>query len=136
MSLTFPAICFHQEYALLLRCWEDLTVTTSRALRHGKLENLLLVDSTGTAVKVRGARELEGVGAFGGYNIFLNRKVKVELLFEGEPFQMSVAELKARLLRSFDEWEGWASADNFEETREAVESAASVGEVFARLFSG
>ena len=135
MSLKFPVVCFHREYALLLRRWDDLTVTTSHALKHGKLRDLLLVDSAGTAVRVGDAKKLHGVGPLGGYDLFLNQKIAVELSFAGEPFRMSLADFKQRLRQSFEEWEGWESASNFDELEEKVERAASFEEIFDFLFS-
>lgn len=135
MPLKLPAVCFHREYALLLRRWDDLTVTTSHALKQGKLQDLLLVDSAGTALRVENARMLHGVGPLGGYDLFLNRKIAVELSFAGEPYQMSLADFKRRLRQSFREWEGWEAGSNFEELEEKVERATSFEEIFDQLFS-
>jgi hypothetical protein len=56
---------------------------------------MLIVEANGKAYKVPGAKKLHGVGPFGGYNIFLNQKIKVELLFEGNPFQITADEVKS-----------------------------------------
>lgn len=135
VPLKLPAVCFHRDYALLLRHWDDLTITTSYGLKHGKLEGLLLVDHEGTAVRVEGARKLRGVGPFGGYGIFLNQKIKVELVYEGDPFPMPLADFKERLSQSFEEWHGWSAGSDFEDLREAVERATTYEEIFAHLFS-
>lgn len=135
LSLSLPLVCFHREYALLVREWDELTITTSFALKHGKLSDLLLVDSKGVAVRVRNALKLHSVGPFWGLNIFLNRRIKVELCYEGDPFTISVTELRKRLLESFEEWYGWSSSENFDELQERVKGANTFGEIFGALFS-
>jgi len=133
--LNFPVICFHRQFALLVKDWGGLTTTTKAALKRGNFDNLLIVDSTGQAVRVKGARYLHSVGPFGGYNIFLNQRIKVALEYNGAPFQMSLEEVKERIFRSFEEWEGWSSGSNLEELQEQIQHAASIKEIFNIIFS-
>ncbi len=70
---------------------------------------MLIVEASGKAYKVTSAKKLHGVGPFWGYNIFLNQKIKVELLFEGKPFQITADEVKKRVLLSFKKWHGCAT---------------------------
>ena len=135
MPLTLSTVCFHREYALLLRHWDELVVTTTYALKHGKLTDLLLVDATGMAVRVENAKKLHSVGPWRGYNIFLNQTIKVELNFAGEPFPISLVDFKHRLFRSFADWHGWSAGNEVEELRAQIERATSVPEIFDLLFS-
>jgi len=133
--LNFPVICFHRQFALLVKDWENLTTTTKTALKRGNFDNLLIVDSTGQAVRVKGARRLHGIGPFGGYNIFLNQRIKVTLEYDGAPFQMSLEEVKERIFRSFEEWEGWSASSNFEELQEQIQRSTSIKEIFEIICS-
>jgi hypothetical protein len=135
VSLSLPLVCFHREYSLLVRDWDELTITTSYALKHGKFARLLLVDSKGMAARVRSARKLHSVGPFRGFNIFLNQRIKIELCYEGNLFPISLTELREMLLESFEKWHGWSSAENFEELRAKVTRATTFGELFDALFS-
>lgn len=135
VDLTFPVIGFHSKFASLCRTWDCLTITTMVGLKKGMFNNLLIVDYTGKAIWVNGARKICGVGQFRGYNIFLNQRIKVEMLLKGEPFQMSIEEIKERIFKSFKEWEGWSANINFEVLKAKVESATTIAEVYDAIFS-
>ena len=126
-------MCFHRDYALVLSRWTELTFTTAHALRHGKLIDLLVVDSEGKAVRVAGARKVRGLGRFGGYGIFLNQRIEVELVVAGEPSRMPLDQFKQRLSESFTEWHGWQATDEFPELQGAVARATTYGEIFDQL---
>jgi len=133
VALEFPVLLFHPEYGMVVKDWDTLTTTTKVALTNKVFDNLLIVDSSGKAFRVNGARKLHGIGPFGGFNIFLNQKIRVEPNFAGEPSQMSLEALKKRVFQSFEEWHGWSSAINFEEMKERVRTATSIKEIFNAL---
>lgn len=72
-------------------------------------------------------------GLFWGYDIFLNQMIKVELLFEGNPFQITVDEVKKRVLLSFKKRHGWSTRGDFDELQSNVENAHSILEIIQFL---
>jgi hypothetical protein len=99
-------------------------------LKKGHFVGLLIVDSTGKAVRVRNARKLHGIGRFGGYNIFLNQKIRVELELDGALFQMSLHEVKSRLMADFHSDGGhWDSCEDFDDLVSFVRSANAIDEI-------
>ena len=131
LSLEYPVLCFSQNLVRVKNSLEDLTTCSKTALRNGYFSNLEVVDSRGHIVRVHGARKLSGVGMFWGYNIFLNQRIKVELFFEAQPVQIALANVKGKVLKSFNKWHGWASRDDFEELVANVKAAKSVPEIVA-----
>ena len=100
-SFKYPVLTFSGTLAIPVRSVDRLTRCTKHALNSGHFAGLVIVDSAGKAVRVRNARKLHGIGRFGGYNIFLNQKVRVELELDGAPFQVSLDEVKSRLMADF-----------------------------------
>ncbi|MFH1932549.1 MAG: hypothetical protein ABIN18_13305 [Pseudomonadota bacterium] len=96
-------------------------------------ENLLLVDSDGNALKVHGAKKICGVGRCWGYNIFLNQRIRAELIFEGEFFPISVDEVRKYVLMSFKRWHGWATRGDFKELVRSIHKAQSIREIIELL---
>jgi hypothetical protein len=94
---------------------------------------MLIVDSNGVGLKIRGAKKLHGVGLFWGYNIFLNQRIKVQPIIAGKPFEVSLSEVKELVLKSFRNWHGWEARGDFEELRAAVAKAGSIQEMICRL---
>jgi len=113
---------------------DSLIICSKLALRKGGYyENLLVVDSTGAALKIAGAEKLHGVGPFWGYNIFLSQKIKVRLHIENDPIQMSLADVKQSIFDSFKRWHGWSSRGDFDELKASVKMATSIPEIIKLL---
>jgi hypothetical protein len=129
-ELVFPVLGLTSRGSLLVKpTVEHLTLNTAAGLKGGYYEGFRLVDSRGKWFRVRSARKLHGVGPFGGYNFFLNRRIRVGLELEDEGRQADVAELKELVLREFREWHGWSSRGDFAALRERVEVATTVTEL-------
>jgi hypothetical protein len=128
-AIQFPVLCFAQSIVRVKQNPDELTTCTKVALRNKFFDNMLIVEMGGKGYKVKGAKKLRGVGPFWGYNIFLNQKVKVDLLFEGKPFQVSLDEVKERIFQSFKTRQGWSTRDDFEELRDRVKNAGSISEI-------
>lgn len=135
-NLKFPVICFERDfYPRIRQNLSSLTTTTKVGLNNGLFENVLLVDSAGYALKIKNAHKLHGVGPFWGYDIFLDRHIKVELVFEGTPFPISVDEVKKYIFKSFHNWHGWASRGDFDELKESVAKAQTIAEIIQIIAS-
>jgi hypothetical protein len=130
----FPVICFGPNFCLRIRQdWDSLTITTRAGLKNGLFDHLLIVDSQGCVLSVKNAKKLYGVGRFWGYNIFLNQRIKVELITEDKTIQISVEEVKKYVFKSFANWHGWASRGDFGELKKSVANAKTITEIIQLL---
>jgi hypothetical protein len=133
-DLRYPVLCFSQHLARVSQTADALTTCSNLALRKGGYyENLLVVDSAGVGLRIKGTEKVRGVGPFWGYNIFLNQRVKVRPHIDGAPIQASLAEVKRYVLDSFDRWHGWSTRGDFEELKTSVKAATSIPEIIERL---
>lgn len=132
-SATFPTLSLSKGVALVSRSPAELTTCRIAGLRRGWFSDLLLVDSSGRGWKIGGARKLHGVGPLWGYNIFLNQKIRVELLLSKGPFAVSVEDLRERVLKSFRTWHGWEEEGTFSILKTGIEKAGSVSELISLL---
>jgi hypothetical protein len=135
LFLKFPVICFWRDLVRLRTSWEALTTTKKAGVKNGMFRDLLVVDSQGKCLRVKNAHKLHGVGLFWGYNIFMNQRIKVELELSGEPFNISLEEIKRMMFESFQRWHGWRSRGDFDELKASIEKAKSVSEIMERLSS-
>jgi hypothetical protein len=134
-DLKYPVLCFSRNLIRIKLTVDALTTCSKLALRNGYFENLLVIDSAGVGLRVRGAEKLYGVGLFWGYNIFLNQRIKVRLLIEETPLKISVDEVKRHVFHSFKHRHGWSTRDDFDELRTSIEEACSIPEIIERLIS-
>jgi hypothetical protein len=132
-ATTFPILSLTKRAALVSRNADELPTCGKGGLRNGWFNSLLLVDSNGQGWVVNGARKLHGVGPFWGYNIFLNQRIKVDLLISDGPFRASVEDVRNRVLKSLRNWHGGATDGGVEELKQAVEGAASISEIISFL---
>jgi hypothetical protein len=128
-SFLFPVLCFWRELIRVTASLNQLTTTTRAGLTNGMFNSLLIVDGQGQAIKIKDAHKLHGIGLFWGYNIFLNQRIRVELEPSGEPFSISVDEVRGLVLKSFHTRHGWATRGDFEELEANVQKAASIPEI-------
>ncbi len=133
-NLKYPLLWFSQDLVDVAQAEEGIIVCTRAALHSDFFDNLLLVDANGYAIRIIGAKKLHGVGFLWGYNIFLNQKIRVELIPDGEPFKLSLDEVRAKVLkvlrgnRSF-----WESGGNFEEIEQAIVDAKAIPEIISSI---
>jgi hypothetical protein len=133
--LKFPVLAFWREFIRIECSWEGLTTTTKAGLKNGMFNDLLLVDSEGRGVRVINARKLHGVGLFWGYNIFLNQRIRVELVVEEKGLNLSLEEVKTLVFASFRKRCGWRTRGDFNDLCAWVKEAKSVAEIITALTS-
>jgi hypothetical protein len=133
-AIEYPALLLHARYGYTVRSAQQLTTATRHALSNGKFNDLLIVSRSGHAYPVAGAK-VGSVGAFGGWNLFLNQRIRVELLAAAQRYTIAVDELRNRVFESFQTWEGWQSAENFEEVEANVRRATTVDAIIDALAS-
>lgn len=132
--LSFPIIAFAKGNVIhFVRVKEDITTCTKVALKGGFFKDLQLVDSNGIMYKIEDAKKVGTIGNFWGYNIFLNQKLKVELLLKSKS-RIELEELKERLLKALrhDQY-FWNSDGNLKERTEFIKNANSSREIIERL---
>lgn len=83
--------------------------------------------------RVNGATKLHGLGRFGGWNVFLEQKIRASLSFAGPPEPISLDEVKKHVLRSFDEWEEWSTRGDWDSLPGQIEGARSVHQIIRIL---
>lgn len=132
-AISFPILCFSQGLTLVMDTLNELTTCNKTALNNGYFDSMSIVDSSSTEYKICGARKLRGVGPFGGYNLFLNQRIEVALQFGEQSVQVSLEEIKQKVLRSFKQWHGWSSRGDFSELTERVQNAGSYEELIQLL---
>lgn len=125
-NVTYPVLCFWKNFIRIEPDERSLTTTTKAGLKNGMFIGLTIIDSDGNGFVVRNAIKICGIGFFWGYNIFLNQKIKVELLIEKELQQIPLEEVKAKVNNSFSKWHGWKTGDNLKELKEKISKASSI----------
>jgi hypothetical protein len=132
-AIEFPALLLHPRYGYVALSAERVTHTTRHGLSHGEYDGLLIVSRSGHAYAVAGARKVGTVGPFGGWNLFLNQRIRIELIAGAEPYRIGVEDLRSRVFESFRTWHGWESAENFEEIEARVRRATTPREIIDAL---
>ena len=128
-DLTFPVLAFNQGIVEAYPDEDRATTCTATGLRKGWYRSLLLVDSTGKAVKVKSGRKLHGVGWLRGYRLLTGQIIKVELDFVGEPESMPLPEIRKRVLAGLKGYGQSVDPDYWRELKAKIEAAESVPEL-------
>jgi len=133
-DLTFPALGRLSNGILdVLPTAEHLTLNTASGLRGGFYAEYELVDSTGKWFRIVSARKLHGVGPFGGYNLLLGQKIRVELKIEDTQRTASLEDVRSLVLSEFASSSSWQSRDDFGSLQAGIESSRTLAELLQRL---
>ena len=107
-SLEYPVLVFSDGLVVPERSADELTRCTAHALSRRYFDGCIAADVTGRAIKIKTAHKLHGIGPFWGFNIFFNRRLRVSLVFDGDPFRMSLDEVRLRVMEAlYNEIVGW-----------------------------
>jgi len=131
-DLRYPVISFSDQVFEVLPSAKELTTIPSRTLRSGWFNQMLIVDSTNKAHRVKAARKLHNAG-YTWIGPFPVRLVKVDLEFDGEPFLVSIAEIKQHVYNATIAWHGLQSQGDFEELQERIQKAETITELIEVL---
>jgi len=104
---------------------------STREVNRGR--RVLIVSRSGRVYPVGGARKVDTIGPFRGWNIFLNQRIRVERIAAGDPYVIGLEKLRGRVFESFRTWHGWQSAEDFEELESRVRDAAPVAGIIDAL---
>jgi hypothetical protein len=127
--LDYPVLRFVRGMVFPARNVDEITQCSKTALRKGFFRQQLIVDSAGRALKVEGARKLCGIGRFWGYNVFLNQRIKVELVLQESVQHMDPNELRQHVLHALRGRQAWDASADFIEVGAAVGRAHSISEI-------
>jgi hypothetical protein len=131
-ALSYPIIYFSDDVFQVVQNMDALTTSPKSAVRDGKYEGMLIVDTMGQALKVRGAKQI-GRAGIEWVLIFPVRLVKVVLEVESFVVQMSVDEVREQIYNSRVGWHGLESMSEFPEIEERIKNAKSVAELIQIL---
>jgi len=133
-DLHFPALGRLSNGMLdVLPTADHLTLNTANGLRGGFYTGYELVDSGGRWFRVLSARKVGGVGPFGGFNLLLGQKIRVELEVEDEQRQATIEEVQKLVLSEFATESSWQSRDDFDALEDRIKSSRTVSELLQHL---
>jgi hypothetical protein len=133
-NFRFPVIAVKGAIVHLYETPAALTTCTRAALKSGWFHDLLLVDVSGTGRRVRRAERIGTVGPFWGFDIFLSQRLRVALQFDGEPFLVSLPDLKRHLLNALEARpEHWDRGQSLPVWRARITEATSRNELLQLL---
>ena len=135
-NLKYPIIAFSSSGLHIARTEEDILICSSLALKRGFYKSMNIVDSEGFLYKIEDAKKIKGHGIFGGYNIFFNQKIIVELIIRDKPIECSVEEVKRKLNKELKKGI-WDSADNTQDIIAKIEGLNKIDEIIhymAKIF--
>ena len=133
-DLHFPALGRLSNGMLdVLPTADHLTLNTANGLRGGFYTGYELVDSRGRWFRVLSARKVGGVGSFGGFNLLLGQKIRVELVIEDEQREATVEEVRKLILSEFATESSWQSRDDFDLLQDRIKSSRTIGDLLKHI---
>lgn len=134
-NIKFPAIIFDRDENIhFARNEDDIVICNNDYWKEGNYKNLEIIDIEGNLYKVVDAYKIKNKGVFWGYNLFLNKKIIVELDLEKHISKIDEQVFKDRVGDSLllNE-EFWGASDDFDEKINFVKETNSVGEIIEKL---
>ena len=128
-NLKFPVLCFNQGLTIKCKNVEELTTCTKTGLKNGYFKNLQIVDSSNKLYKVKETKKIKGVGLLWGYNIFLNQKILVDLIFHDKVQDILFEEVKNKVLNSSKSIQLWETREGFDEFKNKIASTKNINEL-------
>jgi hypothetical protein len=135
-NVAFPIIAFSKDNSIhYARQESEITTCTKVSLKNNYFKNLKIIDSEGFIYIIENARKTGTIGPFWGYNILLNQKLKVELLFKNKSKNpIELKELKDKILTAFKKDEYfWNSDGNLEIRKTFIQKAGTHREIITHL---
>lgn len=132
-EIAFPILAFYGKEMLVYREPRELLETTRAALKGGLFDGLQICASDGRHFVVTRARKVRGIGALGGWNVFLNQRIEVELDVQSSSPDWDEEELRKLVARELRGWSGWKSRGDFPELVKGVREARGIGELVSFL---
>src|SRR5213595_1296808 len=109
-ELEYPALVLTQRWIRVYPDAEALSAAWKRAVDRGRFKDALLVDSRGRARPVRRAKILGHIGPFFGFDVYLNRHVRIAYEFEGDWDRADLEAIRSRVVGQWNQ-----TSDNVDE---------------------
>lgn len=131
MNMKFPVITFDREENIyFVRNEDDLVICNGSALNSGFYNDLLIIDIIGTQYVV----ESINIEKVIGYNIFLQKKVKVSLNFKKDISPISLEDFKTKILESYKKHIAfWEAGGNVQKNIMFIQNSESIEEIINNL---
>lgn len=120
----FPVIAFSSSDIHLARNRKEIFVCTKTALNNKFYKSMKIVDSDGILYNIEGAKKIRGYGLFGGYNIFLNQKIEVELIIKSQ-LEIPLTDFKLLMINKLNK-SFWDAGGNDELILDKINSLLSI----------
>lgn len=133
-NLNYPIIAFSSSLIHIARNESEILICSKTALNNGFYKKMKIIDSSGIVYNIQNAIKVKGYGFFGGYNIFLNQKIEVELIFNEPQTKIDIDSFKTLLLKKINK-SFWDSGGNYKEIIKQVESLNDINKIIDYLSS-
>lgn len=97
----YPLIALNHQQIHIARNEKEILVCSKKALSNNFFKNMKIIDSSETLFNIDNAIKIKGHGLFFGYNIFLNRKLKIDLIVKSKN-KININDFKKLLLQHLD----------------------------------
>jgi len=127
-EVKFPVVALARSSAITVyESKELLTKCFNRALANGYFENLFIIDSNCLGIEVMNAEKIGTVGGLWGYDIFLDQTIRVKLLLNNTVEQLSLDEVKNKILSTINENRSfWSSGESVAIIQSKITSARNM----------
>ena len=135
-DISFPIVAFIKGNTIYFaRNEEEITTCNKSSFTSGFFNNLYIVDSAGFSYEVKEARRVGTVGIFWGYNIFLNQKLKVDLILKNKSNNpVDLNSFKEHIINSFTKDEYfWNSDGDLKERIDFLKNSTSFMQIIKNL---
>ncbi len=138
-ELAFPVLLAASKWIRVYSEPRAMTSAWKKAVDQDNFARAILVDSNGRARRVKNVHVVSSIGPFFGFDLFLNRSMRIEYDFEGEWEQADLKTLRARAkqqwLRASSSFDPDFAAE-FERKLDGASDFRKLIAVLASQFSG
>ncbi|OHB59002.1 MAG: hypothetical protein A2Y12_19720 [Planctomycetes bacterium GWF2_42_9] len=133
-ELKFPVIAITSQSSVEAdKNVNNLTTTTSLALRKGFFKGLKIIDSQGKEFIVTDVKKIRRLSKLWQILWLFNPLIQVSIDLKETGRTYNVEEVRRLVLFDFEDWDGWQSRDDFDQLKSAVENAKSVNEIISLI---
>ncbi|GGG59620.1 hypothetical protein [Hymenobacter glacieicola] len=132
-EIVFPVALFtNQSRPYIYKSEEDLTTANAKALKNNFFNDSFIVDSSNYKFLITSVEKIHGIGLFGGYNIFLNQKVRIKLNLIRDLKELSLNNFLSEVIKRKKHYHGNIS---YEEIVSNISSCGSIKDLIMYLLT-
>ena len=133
-NFEYPIVVFAADTLYTARDEKDILICTKTALKRGFYREMIIIDSKGFQYNIKDAKKTKGYGTFFGYNIFLNQRIEIELIFDNKEFiKINLEQLKEKVVNNFQKAGLWDSGDNLRDVIKKIREMCSIKDLIVYL---